>query len=283
MARSRNIKPGFFVNEDLAKCGPMGQLLFAGLWTLADKEGRLEDRPARIKAQTLPYYDCAIDELLASLASHGFIARYQVESRRYIQIVNWAKHQTPHHKEVESTIPSMPQAWSKHEPSTAQACLKQVASCPTDSFNLIPDSLNSDSLVTASPSLEQAKPKAQKPGLSEADIDFPNELNTPEARQAVVEWIEHHRAIGKPYRDASAIHKLLKQWSRAGPVAFVAAVENSIANNYQGVFAPKDNGNGNHRGGGSAGSQNAARVDGGFTDDFAEVRRRSAEGTGRAG
>ena len=44
MARARNIKPGFFKNEDLAECSPWARLCFAGLWTLADREGRLEDR-----------------------------------------------------------------------------------------------------------------------------------------------------------------------------------------------------------------------------------------------
>jgi hypothetical protein len=49
MARSRNIKPGFFTNDELAECHPLGRLLFAGLWTIADKEGRLDDRPKKLK------------------------------------------------------------------------------------------------------------------------------------------------------------------------------------------------------------------------------------------
>ena len=48
MARARILKPGFFANELLAEIHPYGRLLFAGLWTLADREGRLEDRPKRI-------------------------------------------------------------------------------------------------------------------------------------------------------------------------------------------------------------------------------------------
>jgi hypothetical protein len=48
MARSRNIKPGFFTNDELAECHPLGRLLFAGLWTIADKRG-LDDRPKKLK------------------------------------------------------------------------------------------------------------------------------------------------------------------------------------------------------------------------------------------
>lgn len=72
MARARNIKPGFFQNELLAEIDPLGRLLFAGLWTIADREGRLEDRAKRIKVALLPYDDCDIDGLLGQLEKHGF-------------------------------------------------------------------------------------------------------------------------------------------------------------------------------------------------------------------
>jgi hypothetical protein len=108
MARSRNIKPGFFLNDDLAECDPLARLLFAGLWCIADREGRLEDRPKRIKIEVLPYDNCDVDELLNQLAKQGFILRYEVGGNRYIQIVNFLKHQNPHYKESESIIPSPP-------------------------------------------------------------------------------------------------------------------------------------------------------------------------------
>jgi len=36
----------------------LARLLYPGLWMLADREGRLEDRPLRIKAEILPYDTC---------------------------------------------------------------------------------------------------------------------------------------------------------------------------------------------------------------------------------
>jgi hypothetical protein len=106
VARARNIKPGFFVNEELAQCDPLARLLFAGLWCWADRDGRLEERVMRIKAQVLPYDDCNIATLLTQLATHKFIVRYQVDNRNYIQIANFHKHQNPHVKEHASTIPA---------------------------------------------------------------------------------------------------------------------------------------------------------------------------------
>lgn len=105
MARSRNIKPGFFKNEALAECSPLARLLFAGLWCLADRAGRLEDRPKRIRAELLPYDDCNADELLGELHEAGFILRYLAAGGRFIQVVNFSKHQSPYRKEAESTIP----------------------------------------------------------------------------------------------------------------------------------------------------------------------------------
>jgi hypothetical protein len=67
MARTRYIKPGFFQNDKLAELGPWHRLLFAGLWTLADSAGRMEDRPKRIKGQLFPFDDVDVDAMLNDL------------------------------------------------------------------------------------------------------------------------------------------------------------------------------------------------------------------------
>lgn len=96
MARARNIKPGFFTNDRLAEISPLGRLLFAGIWTIADREGRLDDRPKKIKAEVLPYDACDVERLLQDLHEVGFIRRYEAGGHRFIQVVKWSKHQNPH-------------------------------------------------------------------------------------------------------------------------------------------------------------------------------------------
>lgn len=103
--RSRNIKPGFFKNDTLAELDFAGRLLFIGLWGLADREGRLEDRPKKIKAEIFPYDDVDVDSFLGELAKRNFIIRYEVGGASYIQIVNFDKHQNPHPRETPSNIP----------------------------------------------------------------------------------------------------------------------------------------------------------------------------------
>ena len=108
MARARNIKPGFFKNEALADSSCETRLLFIGLWTLADREGRLEDRPRRIRAELFPFDGFDVDSMLTELQGLGFLTRYEVDGNKYIQITNFVKHQDPHYREKASEIPPLP-------------------------------------------------------------------------------------------------------------------------------------------------------------------------------
>jgi len=106
--RARNIKPGFFNNDILNSLEPLTRLLFIGLWCMADREGRLEDRPNRIRKEVLGYDDVTgkdVDNMLDELRKTFFIIRYEVEGKKYIQITNFTKHQNPHRREQESEIP----------------------------------------------------------------------------------------------------------------------------------------------------------------------------------
>ena len=106
MARARNIKPGFFRNAELVELPYEARLLFIGLWTLADREGRLEDRPKQIKMEIFPADNLDCNELLDQLAGTGMIVRYQHSGKRYLQVVNFSKHQNPHRQEAASKIPA---------------------------------------------------------------------------------------------------------------------------------------------------------------------------------
>lgn len=109
MARARNIKPAFFKNELLGTEDPILSLLFISLWTLADRKGRLEDRPLRIKAETFPYRELSdFNGYLTKLEQLGFIERYKVGEIAVIQILNFIKHQTPHNTEKDSELPENP-------------------------------------------------------------------------------------------------------------------------------------------------------------------------------
>jgi len=105
VARIRTIKPEFFKDEKVADLDPEVRLLFIGLWTLADREGRLADKPRWINVELFPYAGIDIASALCSLEKSGLIIRYEANMHPFIQIVNFLKHQRPNNKEDISKIP----------------------------------------------------------------------------------------------------------------------------------------------------------------------------------
>lgn len=209
MARARNIKPGFFANEVLAECDPLARLLFAGLWCWADREGRLEDRPRKIKAEILPYDRCDVEKLLNQLAAGKFICRYESDGRKFIQVLTFHRHQNPHVKESPSTIP--PPISTVQEPdehSTSRA----------DSLNPLTDSLNS--AVESSP------------------VPIPDSLDLPPFSAAWSEWLDYRRERRLSLRDRT-MRAQLESLVPLGPVAAAECLNVSIRNGWQGIFPEK--------------------------------------------
>lgn len=157
MARARNIKPGFFANEELAELPFEYRLLFIGTWLLADREGRLEDRPKRIKMALFPADNADVEAGLDALHRSGFILRYASADERFIQVVNFKRHQNPHHREPDSKIPA-PESCTGQALDKPEASPRLALGKPEESRadSLIPDSLIPDSSPSgAAPSLDQ--------------------------------------------------------------------------------------------------------------------------------
>lgn len=152
MARARNIKPGFFRNEILLEMPIQHRLSFVGLWCLADRDGRLEDRPKRIKLEIAPLDDFDMDVILDDLAASGFITRYQATGLKVIQVVNFHLHQKPHSTEKDGVMPDQNGQFTinsrgKNNSATGETYLaNSPITVKKPSTNaLIPDSLIPDS------------------------------------------------------------------------------------------------------------------------------------------
>ena len=137
--RARNIKPDFFRDAELSELSIEARYLFIGLWCLADREGKLKNKPKQIRFEVFPETKTKDDigTLLNSLVEHGLIIRYEIEKNEYIKVVNFLKHQSPHTTEKKSEIP---------EPNvdSREATLSNV------DIALIPDSLIPESIIKAS-------------------------------------------------------------------------------------------------------------------------------------
>ena len=226
MARARNIKPGFFKNDELAELSPLTRLLFIGLWCIADREGRLEDRVKRIKAEVLPYDECDVDKLRNQLHTAGFVIRYTVGDQGYIQVVNFKKHQNPHMKEQASEIP----APDEHHASIVQAPIEHETS-PADSPSPLTDSLNNNPKSQAkafddhSIEVQLAEymveairvnlPESKDPNIQKwaSDIDklIRIDKRTPDEIRNLITWAQNHSFWRSNILSPATLRK---QWDR---------------------------------------------------------------------
>jgi|GEM_PF-382406 len=200
MARARNIKPGFFDNEVLGEMPPLARLLFIGLWCLADREGRLYDRPKRIKKELLGYDDITaddVDNMLRELCDNEFIIRYQVANEHYIQIINFLKHQNPHLKEKESEIPPVPnninQQYTEEQRRDSSRCDITI-SCKND--------VSTDCQVKASESSTTPVTKIENADIKDNKIkNIDNLIKAPYKHGA--------RTVQAPYKHGARTRKAL--------------------------------------------------------------------------
>lgn len=124
MARIRTIKPELPMDEELAELGFAARFFYINLWCQCDKSGRCEDRPKKLQALLLPWdSDVDADTLLGELHPK-FVFRYEVGGRRYLQVINWEKHQRPKPQEPASEIPGIPEGYPKDTPRTPQEAME---------------------------------------------------------------------------------------------------------------------------------------------------------------
>lgn len=96
MARIRTIKPDFWTDEKLSECSLSARLVFIGLWSFSDDDGRMEYQPARIRMQLFPcgsVTSAKLTEYLGELIERSLIRVYAVDSKQFLDIPNFAKHQ----------------------------------------------------------------------------------------------------------------------------------------------------------------------------------------------
>jgi hypothetical protein len=107
--RIRTIKPEFFHHEGLFEAESETKLplriAFAGLWCIADREGRFKWEPRRIGVQVLPYDGIDFSRVLDALTTRGFVLRYRVNDALFGVIPSFKKHQVINNKESQSILP----------------------------------------------------------------------------------------------------------------------------------------------------------------------------------
>ena len=172
--RARNLKPGFFKNEALAECSFASRLLYEGLWLLSDKEGRLEDRRKRIKAEVFPYDDVDMDILISELYEHGFVKLYEIDGARYMWIPTFSRNQYISKDEKESVLPEYSKEFDrtfKELSNNLQGSFKEPLKSD-ESYFPYTDNLNTDNLNAVS---SRARAREAKENEGSADLPYQEE------------------------------------------------------------------------------------------------------------
>lgn len=266
--RKRDIRPGFFRNEDLFELeqatGLPIRVAFAGLWCAADREGRFLWKPLKLKRDILPYDALDFATVLAALASCGFIVRYEKAGVAYGWIPTFHRHQHPHPKESTSQLPEPPALTDKVIPGVDPgSTLGRTQVIPRVDPRLTPGGYPSraSSVLSSSSGSDHSRPdrkvSAQPDGLrpaSEPESPFePEEPKPPTTRPAgaasdllayfLRRWSEVHGCPpprGKDWSSASLdglSRRLAVFGSEWGASAAIRAVDDFLAETHASVAA----------------------------------------------
>ena len=109
--RIRTLKPELWADENVGELRRDARLLFIGLVTMADDEGRLRATPSLILGHVFPYDDdvtpAKLTKWLAEIERTGVILRYESGGKPYIAFRHWRRHQRPNRASC-STMPPPP-------------------------------------------------------------------------------------------------------------------------------------------------------------------------------
>ena len=108
MARKRMIDPGIWQSEDFAKLSTLSKLVFIGLFSNADDEGRGRANTLYLKSILFPYDEklraADMEKTLEEIASHMSVTFYTHDEKEYYVLESWKSFQTIN-KPTASKIP----------------------------------------------------------------------------------------------------------------------------------------------------------------------------------
>ena len=176
MARRRMIVPEIWQSESFAQLSILAKLVFIGLFSNADDEGRGIANPVYIKSILFPYDDgmrvIDIEKALSEIGQFMSVTLYTHDGRKYYALDNWKKSQT-----IDRPKPS------KLPPPTDEKSISDES--PKDRRQV-------DDL---SPPKKKGKEEEEKEKLKEVETDLFCDFSEP-MQETLREWLKY-KAAGK--------------------------------------------------------------------------------------
>lgn len=118
MARKRMIDPNFWQSEEVSRMSVFARLLFLGLVSNADDEGRGRANPVYLRSTVFPYDDLEADkvaEALAEISRHTSTLVYEVDGNHFFCLRSWRRWQKLDRPQ-KSVLPSPKEGVLRYEP-----------------------------------------------------------------------------------------------------------------------------------------------------------------------
>ena len=93
MARKRMVDPNIWQSEDFGKLSNLAKIVFIGLFSLADDEGRGRANPMYLKSNLFPYNEgmrsADIEKALLEISSNMSVIFYSCDGSNYYSLLSW--------------------------------------------------------------------------------------------------------------------------------------------------------------------------------------------------
>jgi len=207
VARIRTIKPEFFAHWDLyeleVEVGLPVRIAFAGLWTLADREGRFKWVPQQLKLGCLPYDDVDFSRVLDALTTRDFVVKYTVNNVDYGVISGFSDHQVINNREAESRLPE------PNNINTLTRAPRVTDACTTSEVHAQAEGKEGREGKGSTEPLHDSVPEDVVPEIT---IPLVDKSEFPVTHKMISEWEEAYPAV-------AVLQKLreIRQWNISNP------------------------------------------------------------------
>ena len=120
MARKRMIDPNIWMSEDFSRLSSLSKLVFIGLFSQADDEGRGRAKPIYIKSVLFPYDEgmrlIDIEKSLSEIGANMSVTFYESNGNQYYSLDNWSKWQKVE-KAYKSQFPEPSEPFPERSPT----------------------------------------------------------------------------------------------------------------------------------------------------------------------
>lgn len=234
MARIRTIKPEFWEDEKLSTLPLQARLLFIGTWNFADDFGVITSSAKFLKSKIFPYDESLreneIIKWLDALVNARMLVPFFFETKGYYKIRTFDSHQLIDKRYTKSVLP---EGISANE-LLAGLEMQQNTTCSHSEHNVFTRSnsnSNSKGIVSV-----KGKVNSESENFNFDFLDF-------SFKNYFLEFLDYRKKIKKPFKTQMSIeacYKNLIQFSKNNPETANEIIQQSIANQWQGLFELKE-------------------------------------------